>query len=231
LGWNPHSNHLFGWEAERVINDARVSVGDLIGADPGEIVITSGATEANNLALRGLAGAAADRDHVIISAIEHKCVIAAAISLRELGFRVDLAPVQPNGIIDMDRLAGLICDKTAAVSVMLANNEIGTLQPVADIAKLCQPRGIVLHSDAAQAVGKIPIDVGELGVDFLSISAHKFYAPQGIGALYIARDCPVRLRPLLLGGAQQESRRAGTIPVMLSAGLGAACRITAECMS
>jgi cysteine desulfurase len=232
-GWvgNPHSGHAFGWQAASTVEDARMAVADLIGADSGEIVITSGATEANNLALQGLIRPAPrHRDHVVVTAIEHKCVLASALFLQEHGFRVDVVPVEPDGIVDPGRLGRVLSDETALVSVMLANNEIGTLQPVAEIAELCRPRSIVLHTDAAQAVGKIPVDVVSLGVDLLSLSGHKIYGPQGIGALYISRDCPVALRPLLLGGAQQDGRRAGTVPVMLCAGLAAACKIARERM-
>jgi cysteine desulfurase len=214
-GWvgNPHSDHAFGWRAPGIVEDTRGAVADLIGADSGEIVITSGATEANNIALRGLVHAVPRRrDHVVVMAIEHKCVLASALSLREDGFRVDIVPVEPDGIVDPARIDRVLTDNTALVSVMLANNEIGTLQPIAEIANLCRPRGIVLHTDAAQAVGKIPVDVTTLGGDLLSLSGHKIYGPQGIGALYISRDCPVALRPLLIGGAQQDGRRAGTVP-------------------
>jgi cysteine desulfurase len=229
---NPHSDHAFGWQAATVVEDARTAVADLIAADSGEIVITSGATEANNLAIQGLIHTAPRcRDHVVVTAIEHKCVLASALSLREHGFRVDIVPVGPDGIVDPGRIGELMSDNTALVSVMLANNEIGTLQPVAEVADLCRSRGIVVHTDAAQAVGKIPIDVVSLGVDLLSLSGHKMYGPQGIGALYISRDCPVALRPLLLGGAQQDGRRAGTVPVMLCAGLAASCKIAGERMT
>jgi cysteine desulfurase len=233
-GWvgNPHSDHAFGWQAASIVEDAREAVADLIGADSGEIVITSGATEANNIALRGLVHAVPRRrDHVVVTAIEHKCVLESALSLRENGFLVDIVPVEPDGIVDPARIGRVLTDNTALVSVMLANNEIGTLQPVAEIGSLCRSRGIVLHTDAAQAVGKISVDVIELGVDILSLSGHKIYGPQGIGALYISRDCPVDLRPLLLGGVQQDGRRAGTVPVMLCAGLAAACRIADERMT
>jgi cysteine desulfurase len=233
-GWvgNPHSDHAFGWQAASTVEDARTAVADLIGADSGEIVITSGATEANNLALQGLVHTApGPRNHVVVTAIEHKCVLASALFLQEQGFRVDVVSVEPNGIVDPGRIERVLSENTALVSMMLANNEIGTLQPVAEIAELCRPRGIVVHTDAAQAVGKIAVDVGSLGVDLLSLSGHKMYGPQGIGALYISRDCPIALRPLLLGGAQQDGRRAGTVPVMLCAGLAAACKIAGECMT
>ena len=229
---NPHSDHGFGWRAASTVEDARTAVADLIGADSGEIVITSGATEANNLALQGLLHTAPrGRDHVVVTAIEHKCVLASALFLREHGFRVDVVPVEPIGIVDPGRIDRILSDNTALVSVMLANNEIGTLQPVAEIAGLCRSRGIVVHTDAAQAAGKIPLDVLSIGVDLLSLSGHKIYGPQGIGALYISRDCPVALRPLLLGGAQQDGRRAGTVPVMLCAGLAVACKLAGERMT
>ena len=233
-GWvgNPHSDHVFGWQAANIVEDARTAVADLIGADSGEIVITCGATEANNLALQGLVHSAArQRDHVVVTAIEHKCVLASALSLQEHGFHVDVVPVEPNGILDPGRIGRVLSDNTALVSAMLANNEIGTLQPIAEIADLCRSRGIILHTDAAQAVGKIPVDVTALGVDLLSLSGHKIYGPQGIGALYISRDCPLALRPLLFGGAQQDGRRAGTVPAMLCAGLAAACKIVGERMT
>lgn len=232
-GWvgNPHSEHRFGWEAANVVEDARLAVATLIGADSGEVVFTSGATEANNFALQGIARAAPDhRDHIIVAAIEHKCVLTTALSMKERGFSVDVIPVAAEGIVDPDRLATALTDRTLLVSVMLANNEVGTLQPVAEIADLCRPRGIILHTDAAQAVGKTPVNVQELGVDLLSLSGHKLYGPQGIGALYISRDCPMDLRPLLFGGAQQDGRRAGTVPVMLCAGLGTACSVARERM-
>jgi cysteine desulfurase len=229
---NPHSDHAFGWQAASIVEDARVAVADLIGADSGEIVITSGATEANNYALQGLVRSVPrHRDHVVVTAIEHKCVLASALSLQEQGFRIDIIPVEPDGIVNPARIGRVLTDNTALVSVMLANNEIGTLQPVPEIANLCRPRGIVLHTDAAQAVGKIPVDVTTFGVDLLSVSGHKIYGPQGIGALYISRDCPIALRPLLLGGAQQDGRRAGTVPAMLCAGFAAACRIAGERMT
>jgi cysteine desulfurase len=223
---NPHSEHAFGWEAAEAVDRAAAAVASLIGAAAGEIVFTSGATEASNLAIQGVARSARRRgDHIVTTAIEHKCVLATALSLRKQGFAVDIVPVKSNGIVDLDVLAATLRDDTALVSVMLANNEIGTVQPIAEIGALCRERGIVFHTDAAQAVGKLSIDVDELDVDLLSLSAHKLYGPKGIGALYVSRHCPVPLEPLIIGGAQQNGLRAGTVPTFLCAGLGVACQI------
>ena len=223
---NPHSEHVFGWEAAEAVDRAAISVATLIGAAPGEIVFTSGATEANNLAIQGVARSEARRgDHIVTTAIEHKCVLNTALTLRKWGFQVDVIPVQPDGIVDPDAVAHVLTDQTALVSMMVANNEVGTLQPIAEIGTLCRERGIVFHSDAAQAVGKLPIDVMELGVDLLSLSGHKLYGPKGIGALYVSRQCPVPLEPLIIGGTQQNGLRAGTVPTVLCVGLGAACQL------
>jgi cysteine desulfurase len=226
---NPHSEHVFGWEAADAVDEAAKSVAGLIGAAPGEIVFTSGATEANNLAIQGIARTDGRRgNHVVTTAIEHKCVLNPALSLRKWGFAVDVVPVDRRGRVNLAVLRAALRDDTALVSVMTANNEVGTVQPIAEIGSLCRERGIVFHTDAAQAVGKLPIDVVELKVDLLSLSAHKIYGPKGIGALYVSRHCPAPLEPLILGGAQQQGLRAGTVPPFLCAGLGAACRIAAE---
>lgn len=226
---NPHSEHAYGWQAASAIEKATEHVAALIGADPGEIIFTSGATEANNLALQGVARGTKNRgNHIIASAIEHKCVLNTALWLGTQDFDVDIVPVDANGLVDLQALEEAIRDETILVSVMLANNEIGTIQPLEQISALCRPRGIVLHTDAAQAVGKIPVNVDQLGVDLLSLSAHKFYGPKGIGALYISGHCPAPVSPLLLGGAQQDGRRAGTLSPLLCAGIGAAARIGLE---
>ena len=229
---NPHSPHAFGWSAADGVQDAADTVGALIGAAPGEIVFTSGATEANNLAIQGAARSEARQgNHIVITAIEHKCVLNTALWFERLGFEVEVVGVGHNGVLDPARAADAIRPDTAIVSVMLANNEIGTLQPVAEIGAAAREQGAVMHTDAAQAVGKIPVDVEELNTDLLSLSGHKFYGPKGIGALYVSRHCPLDLAPLILGGAQQAGRRAGTVPAFLCAGLGEACRIAQEEMN
>jgi cysteine desulfurase len=225
---NPHSEHSFGWDAASAVDQATEKVANLIGAEPGEIVWAAGATEANNLAIQGIARSRQRRgNHVVVSGVEHKSVLNTALSLRRLGFVVDLAPVLSSGLVDLDQLASLIRNDTALVSVMLANNEIGTVQPIAEIGAICRQREIVFHTDAAQAAGKLPIDVNLLGVDLLSVSGHKLYGPKGIGALYVSASCPTPLEPLIIGGAQQQGRRAGTVPPFLCVGLGEACRLAA----
>ena len=226
---NPHSEHAHGWEAAQAIEQAASEVAALIGAAPGEIIFTSGATEANNLAIQGMARSARRRgDHIVVSATEHKCVLATASWLERQGFRVDTIPVRPDGLIDLDALASALSGDTALVSIMVANNEIGVIQLVAEIGALCRERGIPFHTDAAQAAGNIPIDVHAQHIDMLSLSGHKMYGPKGIGALYVARPLAPILEPLIIGGAQQGGRRAGTVPPFLCDGLGAACRIAAQ---
>lgn len=226
---NPHSEHVFGWEAAAAVDDAARNVAGLIGAAGGEIVFTSGATEANNLAVQGIARSDDRRgNHVVTTAIEHKCVLNTALSLHKWGFTVEVVPVDRRGRVDPAALRAALRDDTALVSVMMANNEVGTVQPIAEIGALCRERGIVFHTDAAQAVGKLPVDVGELNVDLLSISGHKLYGPKGVGALYVSRQCPAGLEPLIIGGAQQHGLRAGTVPTFLCVGFGEACRIAGE---
>ena len=223
---NPHSEHVFGWEAADAVDEAARNVAGLIGADAGEIVFTSGATEANNLAIQGIARSAGRRgNHIVTTAIEHKCVLNTALSLRKSGIAVDVIPVDRRGLVDLTALKATLRDETAIVSVMMANNEVGTVQPIAEIGALCREREIVFHTDAAQAAGKLPIDVATLDVDLLSVSGHKVYGPKGIGALYVSRHCTVPLAPITIGGAQQQGLRAGTVAPFLCAGLGEACRI------
>jgi cysteine desulfurase len=226
---NPHSEHAFGWEAAEAISGAAAEIADLIGASPGEIIFTSGATEANNLAIQGIARSNRCRGRrIVVSAIEHKCVLNTALWLRKQGFEVDVVPVNRAGTIDLDALEKALGEQTALVSVMFANNEIGVIQPISEISALCQARGIPFHCDAAQAVGKVPVDVTELGVDMLSLSGHKIYGPKGVGALYVSRSCGPLLEPLIIGGAQQDGLRAGTLPTFLCVGLGEACRISGK---
>jgi cysteine desulfurase len=225
---NPHSvHHGYGREAEEAVEAARAEVAALIGAEPREIVFTSGATESNNTAIKGAArfhGAQGKR-HVVTLATEHKCVLESAKALRGEGFEVEILPVETDGRVDLDRLAATIQEDTAIVSVMAANNEIGVLQPIQEIGRLCRERRVLFHTDAAQAVGKVPLDVNAASIDLLSLSGHKLYGPMGIGALYVRRRPRARITPLLDGGGQERTLRSGTVPAPLVVGLGAACRI------
>jgi len=224
---NPHSrNHQFGWEAEDGIEDAREQIAELIGADPKEIVFTSGATESNNLAIKGVAQFYKDKkNHIITCVTEHKCVLDSCRHLEQEGFTITYLPVQQNGLIDLNELKNAITDKTVLVSIMAVNNEIGVIQPIAEIGKICRERGVFFHTDAAQAAGKMPIDVNAMNIDLLSISGHKVYGPKGIGALFVRRKPRVRLQALISGGGQERGMRSGTLPTPLCVGLGAACEI------
>ncbi|MDY0969080.1 cysteine desulfurase family protein [Sphingomonas sp. CFBP9021] len=225
---NAGSPHYAGARASAILDQARHDVAALIGANASEIVFTSGATEADNLAVRGIAMRALksgnSRRKIIVSAIEHKAVLEAAESLRTAGFSVRHAPVNAEGIVDIDVIEGMIDAETLLVSIMLANNETGALQPVGEVAAIAHRSGALLHCDAAQAVGKIPVDVDELDVDYMSISAHKMYGPMGVGALYVASGAPKPV-PLSFGGGQESSIRPGTEPTYLLAGFGAAARL------
>jgi cysteine desulfurase len=219
---NPHSaQHAYGWAAEEAVERARTEMAALIGALPEEIVFTSGATEANNLAIRGAAASAGERRHVITCVAEHPCVLETCRALRREGHEVTELPVARNGLIELARLSVVLRPHTALVSIMAANHEIGVLQPLAEIAALCRERGILVHSDAAQAAGRLPLDVASLGVDLMSLSAHKLYGPKGIGALYVRRG--VRLVPMFAGGGQERGLRPGTLPTPLCVGFGHAC--------
>jgi len=224
---NPHSrNHIHGWMAEEAIDTARQQIADIIGADEREIIFTSGATESNNLAIKGVTEFyKADKNHIITCATEHKCVIDSCRRMEQEGFKVTYLPVQTNGLIDLKELEAAITDKTCLVSIMAVNNEIGVIQPIAEIGKLCRSKGVFFHTDAAQAVGKIPIDVNEMNIDLLSISGHKIYGPKGIGALFVRRKPRVRLKALISGGGQERGMRSGTLPTPLCVGLGEACSI------
>ena len=224
---NPHSrNHEHGWEAEEAVEKARKQVADLIGADEREIVFTSGATESNNLAIAGVARFYKDsKDHIVTLQTEHKCVLDTCRHLELEGFKVTYLPVKKDGLVDLDVLRNAITDKTALVSVMAANNEIGVIQPLKEIGELCRSRGVFFHTDCAQAFGKIPLDVEAMKIDLMSISGHKIYGPKGIGALYVRRKPRVRLVPLIHGGGQERGFRSGTLPTPLCVGLGAAAEI------
>lgn len=230
---NPHSrSHAFGWEAEHVVEKARSDVGDLIKARAKDIIFTSGATEANNLAIKGVAHyqrATNAKKHLITTQIEHKCVLASMMALEEDGFEVTYLPVDSEGLVSPDAVAEAIRPDTCLVSVMYVNNEIGSIQPIKEIAEICKKKKVLFHTDIAQAAGKIPIDVTALGVDLCSISAHKMYGPKGMGALYVAsKPKRVRLTPQLNGGGQERGLRSGTVPSFLAVGMGTAARISAE---
>lgn len=226
---NPHSrSHAVGWRVEEAVEEARAAVAALIGADPREVVFTSGATESNNLALKGVAGFYGERrNHIITCVTEHKCVLESCADLERDGFEITRLPVGPDGLLDPQAVAEAITGRTLAVSVMAANNEIGVLQPVEAIGCICRARDVIFHSDAAQAVGKVPIDVKRMKIDLLSLSGHKIYGPMGIGALYVRRRPRVRIAPMMSGGGQERGMRSGTLPTPLCVGLGTACRIAA----
>lgn len=220
-------HHVFGWKAEEAVETARAQVAQLIGADPREIVFTSGATESNNLALKGVAGMYRKQgDHIITTAIEHKAVLDPCKRLEHEGFRVTFLPVDRFGQVTVQQVAEAFTEKTILVSIMAANNEIGSLQPIEEIGRLCKERRILFHTDAAQAAGRLPLGVESLGVDLLSLSAHKIYGPKGVGALYVRRQEPrVRLEPLFDGGGHERGMRSGTLPVPNIAGFGETCEL------
>jgi cysteine desulfurase len=220
-------SHRFGWEAEEAVERAREQLAHAIGADSREIVFTSGATESNNLAIKGVAHAAARKGkRLVTAASEHKAVLDPMKRMAREGWEVTIVDCDEHGRVSAEAVAEALTDRTALVSVMMANNEVGTINPVAEIGRLCHDRGIILHTDAAQAVGKIPIDVRRDSIDLLSLSAHKFYGPKGIGALYVRRRDPqVRLQPLLDGGGHERGFRSGTVAVPLVVGMGAAVEL------
>ncbi|HUC09965.1 MAG TPA: aminotransferase class V-fold PLP-dependent enzyme [Stellaceae bacterium] len=236
---NPHStSHVYGHTAAAAVERARSAIAALINADPREIVFTSGATEANNLAIKGAARFARAhpeagrlRDHIVTLTTEHKCVLESCAQLAGEGFAVSYVPVEPSGLVRLDKLEAALRDRTLLVSVLAAHNEIGVIQPLAEIGALCRARGVLFHTDAAQAAGKIPLDVEAMRIDLLSISGHKLYGPKGVGVLYVRRRPRVRLLPLIDGGGQERGLRSGTLPTPLCVGLGHAAAIAADEMA
>jgi cysteine desulfurase len=226
-------NHSFGWEAELAIDKARKQIASLIGANEKEIVFTSGATESNNLALKGVAEMYSERgNHIITQVTEHKAVLDTCKRLEKSGVRVTYLPVQQNGLINLDELRAAITDKTILISIMYANNEIGVVQPIAEIGKIAKEKGVLFHSDAVQAIGKIPVNVAADGIDILSLTGHKLYGPKGAGALYVRRRNPrVQITAQMDGGGHERGMRSGTLNVPGIVGLGAACEIAQKEMA
>jgi len=219
-------NHVFGWRAEEAVEKAREQIADIIGADGKEIVFTSGATESDNLAIKGVAEYHRERgNHIITCQTEHKAVLDSCKRLEKQGFEVTYLPVEKDGRLDPERVRAAMTDRTILVSVMLANNEIGVIHPIAEIGKVVKEKGALFHVDAVQGIGKIPFNVDEAHADLVSISAHKMYGPKGIGALYVRRKPRVRLAPLIDGGGHERGLRSGTLNVPAIVGFGEACRI------
>lgn len=224
---NAHSRtHMYGWQAEEAVEAARKQVADLIGASPKEIFFTSGATESNNIALKGVAQFyKGTKNHIVTLTTEHKCVLDSCRALEMAGFEVTYLPVQKDGLVDLAALEAAIRPTTALVSCMFVNNEIGVMQDVSEIGRLCRAKKVFFHTDAAQAVGKTPVDVNKSNIDLMSISGHKIYGPKGVGALYLRRRPRVRVRSPVSGGGQERGVRSGTIATPLCVGLGAACGV------
>ena len=227
-------NHPFGWEAEGGVDVAREQIAKLIGArDPKEIVFTSGGTEAINLALKGVAEMYREKgNHIVTTTIEQRATLDVCKRLERQGVEVTYVPVGRDGLVDVEAVRAALTDKTILISIMFANNEIGTIQPVAEIGKLAKEKGIIFHTDATQAVGKIPVDVEAMGIDLLSATAHMLYGPKGVGALYVRRKNPrVRIAPMVDGGGHERGMRSGTVPVPLVVGFGKAAEISREVMA
>jgi cysteine desulfurase len=223
---NPSSSHPFGTTAHAAVDQGRRQVADLLGAQPDEILFTSGGSEANNHALKGVVFGQLQGTHVITSAVEHPATLAPCEFLRRLGCRVTILPVDRQGCVDPQAVRQALDRRTTLISIMHANNEVGTLQPIREIAALAHEHGVLVHTDAAQSIGKIPVNVQELGVDLLSVAGHKLYAPKGVGALFVRRG--VKLEPLLHGAGQEAGRRAGTENVPYVVALGAACAVAQQ---
>ena len=220
------NSHSFGWEAAAAVETARRQIASAIGASPQEIVFTSGATESDNLALIGVADAYRERgDHIITAVTEHKAILDSCHYLEKRGCRVTYLPVGEDGLIDLDELKSAITPRTILVTIMAANNEIGVIQPIEEIGKLCRERGVLFHSDAVQALGKVPLDVGKASLDLASLTAHKLYGPKGCGALYVRSDSAVRLEPMIHGGGHEHGMRSGTLNVPGIVGFGKASEI------
>ena len=220
-------NHQFGWEAEEAVENARKQIAKLIHCDAKEVVFTSGATESDNLALKGVVEMYKEKgDHIITCTTEHRAILDTCKALEKRGIKVTYLPVEKNGRVNPDEVRKAITDKTILISIMLANNEIGTIHPIAEIGKIAKEKGILLHCDATQGVGKIPVDVEALKVDLMSFTSHKIYGPKGVGALYVRKKGPrVRLVPQIDGGGHERGMRSGTLPVPLIIGFGKACEL------
>src|SRR5438045_392963 len=233
FGNSASRNHSFGWAAEEAVETSRERIAKLIGATTKEIIFTSGATESDNLAIKSVAEMYREKgNHIITAVTEHKAVLDTCKRLEKYGYRVTYLPVQKDGLVDLDDLKRAIDDKTILVTIMAANNEIGVLQPVAEIGKLCRERGVIFHSDATQAVGKVPVDVNKQNIDVMSISAHKMYGPKGVGALYVRRKNPrVQISAIIDGGGHERGMRSGTLNVPGIVGLGKACALAKEEMA
>ena len=226
------NSHSFGWEAAAAVEKARRQIAASIGASPQEIVFTSGATESDNLALKGVAEGCRERgDHIITAVTEHKAVLDSCKHLEKIGCRVTYLSVGSDGLIDLDQLRDAFTNQTILVSIMAANNETGVLQPIEEIGRLCRDRGVLFHSDAVQALGKIPLDVNRANLDLASLTAHKLYGPKGCGALYVRQSASARLIPLIDGGGHENGLRSGTLNVPGIVGFGKACEITQQEMS
>lgn len=220
-------SHQFGWQAEAAVDQAREQIASLIGATAKEIIFTSGATESDNLAVKGVAEFYKDKgNHIITSAIEHKAILDTCRALERRGYQVTYLGVDKSGVVDPDDVRKAITDKTILITIMYANNEIGTVNPIGEIGKIAKEKGVIFHTDAVQGVGKLPLDVQKMGIDLLSLSAHKMYGPKGIGALYVRRKGPrVRLHPIIDGGGHERGMRSGTLNVPGIVGLGKAAEI------